>query len=47
MSVAPGMFYVYLMAPYNGHVVLWDIPVVLKAGANSALLSTANIVTVK
>lgn len=46
-GVPPGTYYVYLMTSYNNHVVVWDIPVTLKAGPNSAALGQTNMVTVK
>jgi hypothetical protein len=33
-GVPPGTYYLFSLAPHNGRLLVWDLRVVLKAGAN-------------
>jgi hypothetical protein len=41
-GVPPGTYYLFSLAPHNGRLLVWDLRVVLKAGANSVALDQQN-----
>lgn len=41
-GVPPGTYYLFSLAPHNGRLLVWDLRVVLKAGANSLALDQRN-----
>ena len=41
-SLAPGRYYVIGFVPYQGHSLLWHLPVDVKAGANPMSLEPQN-----
>lgn len=41
-GVPPGTYYLFSLAPYNGRLLVWDLRVVLQAGANSVALDHNN-----
>ncbi len=41
-AVAPGRYYVVGFVPYQGHSLLWHMPVVMKPGTNSLTLEPQN-----
>lgn len=41
-GVPPGTYYLFSLAPHNGRLLVWDLRVVLKAGANSVALDQSN-----
>jgi len=41
-GVPPGTYYLFSLAPHNGRLLVWDLRVVLKPGANSVTLDQSN-----
>lgn len=41
-AVAPGRYYLVSFVPYQGHSLMWHMPVDMKAGANSVTLEPQN-----
>ena len=41
-ALAPGRYYVVGIVPFQGHVLMWHLPVNLKSGANSLSLTPQN-----
>jgi len=45
-GVPPGTYYLMISTRYNNQPVMWNMPVTLKAGANSLTLDARNAVPV-
>ena len=41
-GVPPGTYYLFSLAPHNGRLLVWDLRVDLKPGANSLALDQRN-----